>query len=95
MGIVGVLAVAGLVLVPLAREYADFRRSWGLGRAGALLTTLLVLPSVGIGLAVAAPLAERPTVQWGVTIAAALTAYSLAVRAVDAALGSARASRSG
>jgi hypothetical protein len=83
---VGILVVAGLVLVPLAREYADFRRSWGLGRAAALGVTGLVVPAVGIGIVAAAPLAGRPWLQWGVTVAAALAAYSGAVRAVRAAL---------
>jgi len=78
---VGILLVAGLVLVPLAREYADFRRSWGLGRAAALGVTGLVVPAVGIGIVVAAPLSGRPWLQWGVTVGAALAAYSGAVRA--------------
>jgi hypothetical protein len=90
---VGILLVAGLVLVPLAREYADFRRSWGLGRAAALAITGLVVPAVGIGIAAAAPLAAWPYAQWGVTVAAALLVYSLAVRAVGAAIEPARALR--
>jgi hypothetical protein len=92
VGIVGILAVAALVVVPLAREYADFRRAWGLGRLGALGLTSLVVPAVGIGVAVALPLAAWPFVQWGVTIAAALAAYSLAVRAAEAAVAPERAS---
>ena len=82
---VGMLVVAGLVLVPLAREYADLRRSSGLGRAAALGVTALVLPAVGLGMVAAAPVADRPWVQWAVTVATALTAYSLAVSAVGAA----------
>ena len=82
MGVVGILALAGLVLVPLVREYADFRRARGLGRRSAALTTVLVVPSVGIGIAVAVPLADWPYAQWGVTVGAALAVYSLAVRAV-------------
>ena len=88
---VGILAVAAFVVVPLAREYADFRRSWGLGRLGALALTALVIPAVGIGMAVALPLAAWPFVQWGVTVAAALAAYSLAVRAVAGAIEPQRA----
>jgi len=88
---VGILAVACIVLVPLAREYADFRRSWGLGRATALSVTGLVVPAVGVGVAAAAPLAAWPYVQWGVTVAAALLVYSLAVRGVGAAVEPARA----
>lgn len=83
---VGMLVVVGLVLVPLAREYADFRRSWGLGRAASLGVTALVVPAVGIGIVAAAPLAGSPWLQWGVTVAVALAVYSLAVRAVRAAL---------
>lgn len=82
VGVVGILALAGLVLVPLVREYADFRRSRGLGRGSAVLTTLLVVPSVGVGIAVALPFGAWPYAQWGVTVAAALAVYSLAVRAV-------------
>ena len=46
VGIVGILAVAALVVVPLIREYADFRRAWGLGRLSALGVTGLVVPAV-------------------------------------------------
>jgi hypothetical protein len=77
-----ILVVSGFVLVPLAREYADFRRSWGLGRLAALGLTGLVLPAAALGILAAAPLAGRPWLQWGVTVAVALAAYSLSVRAV-------------
>jgi hypothetical protein len=80
------VAVAALVIVPLGREYADFRRSWGLGPLRALGLTALVFPAVAVGLAVALPLAAWPFVQWGVTVASALAAYSLAVKAVAAAI---------
>ena len=90
MDAVAILFVAGLVLVPLAREYADFRRSWGLGRSAALGLTGLVVPAVGIGIAVAAPFSAWPYAQWGVTVAAALVVYSLAVRAVGSAVEPAR-----
>ncbi len=40
------LAIGAVVLVPLAREYVDFRRSWGVGRAGALATTALAVRAV-------------------------------------------------
>jgi uncharacterized membrane-anchored protein len=93
MGSLGILAVAGLVLAPLVREYADFRRAWGLGRVAALGVTGLVVPAIGIGIVVALPLAAWPYVQWGVTVAAALAAYSLAVRAIEAAVEPARARR--
>lgn len=76
-------AIGAVVLVPLVREYAEFRRDWGLGRAGALATTALVLPSLAVGFALALPLAERPGIQWLVTVVATLAVYSAAVRAVE------------
>ena len=90
----GILAVAAIVVVPLAREYADFRRAWGLGRLSALGVTGLVVPAIAIGLAVALPFSQWPFVQWGVTVAAALAAYSLAVRAVEGVLAPERVSHS-
>lgn len=91
----GILAVAVIVVVPLVREYADFRRAWGLGRLSALGVTGLVVPAIAIGLAVALPFSQWPFVQWGVTVAAALAAYSLAVRAVEGVLAPERVSHSG
>jgi len=91
VGIVGILALAALVVVPLLREYADFRRAWGLGRLAALGLTGLVVPAVVVGLAVALPFAAWPFVQWGVTVATALAAYSLAVLAVGEAIEPQRA----
>jgi hypothetical protein len=75
---IGVLAFVGLVLVaPLGREYVDLRRSWGFGRLAALGTTLLVLPSLGVGFALTLPLASQPALQWATTVLAALLVYSL------------------
>jgi hypothetical protein len=80
---IGALAFVGLVVVaPLGREYADLRRSRGFGRLAAFGTTLLVLPSIGVGFALSLPLASQPALQWGTTVAAALLVYSLAVAAV-------------
>jgi hypothetical protein len=84
------LALGAAVLLPLAREYVDLRRSWGLGRAGALATTALVLPALAAGFALSLPLASRPELQWGVTVVATLAIYSLAVRAVATAVEPAR-----
>jgi uncharacterized membrane-anchored protein len=95
VGIVGILVVAAIVVVPLVREYADFRRAWGLGRLSALGVTGLVVPAIAIGLAVALPFSQWPFVQWGVTVGAALAAYSLAVRAVEGVLAPERVSHSG
>ncbi|HSK16015.1 MAG TPA: hypothetical protein VK915_07580 [Gaiellaceae bacterium] len=86
MSVLGILVVGAIVLVPLAREQADFRRSWGRGRAAALGLTALVGPAVGIGLTVALPLVDRPWAQWAVTVAVAL-----AVRSVEPALEPTRA----
>ena len=47
----GILAVAAIVVVPLVREYADFRRAWGLGRLSALGVTGLVVDSVDAAVA--------------------------------------------
>jgi hypothetical protein len=88
MGIL--MAIGAVVLLPLAREYLEFRRSWGLGRVGALATTGLVLPAFAAGFALALPLAARPGLQWAATVAATLVAYSLAVRAVESAVEPAR-----
>jgi hypothetical protein len=76
--------VATVVVAPLAREYADLRQAWGLGRPAALATTLLVLPSLGIGLALSLPLAERPTLQWTAAVVVAIVVYSLAAAGVRA-----------
>jgi hypothetical protein len=77
------VALGAVVLLPLAREYVDFRRSWGLGRAGALATTGLVLPAFGAGFALSLPLGSRPGLQWAATVAATVLLYSVAVRAVE------------
>jgi hypothetical protein len=83
---IAALAFVGLVaLAPLGREYTDLRRSWGFGRLTALGTTLLVLPSIGVGLALALPLASGPVLQWTTTVVVALVVYSasaIAVRSV-------------
>ena len=82
--------VAGVVLVPLGREYADFRRTWGLSRLASFMTTLLVLPSLGVGLAVATRFAATFEVQWVATVAVTIALYSLAAAAVRNALEPAR-----
>jgi hypothetical protein len=85
------LALGAIVVVPLAWEYLDFRRSLGLSRLAALATTLLVAPSLAVGFVLALPLASRPGLQWAATVAFTVVVYSLATRAVGAALGPARA----
>ena len=91
--VVALGAVAALVLVPLAREYADFRTEWGLGRLKALATTLLVFPALAFGIAVSLPLAEEPAAQWTATVILTLLAYSLVTSAVRSSRASARAPR--
>ena len=90
VGVGMLLAIGAVVLLPLAREYVDFRRSLGLGRAGALATTMLVLPAFGVGFALSLPLASRPAVQWAAIVGSTLIVYSLAVRAVENAVEPAR-----
>jgi hypothetical protein len=82
---IAVFSLVGLVLLaPLGREYADLRRSWGLGRLGAFGTTLLVLPATGVGFALGLPLVAQPVLQWTVTVLAALLVYSASAAAVRA-----------
>ena len=82
--------IGALVLVPLAREYADFRASWALGRLAALSTTLLIVPALAAGLAVGLVFAAEPAAQWTATVVTTLAVYSLAVGAVRGALTPAR-----
>ena len=85
--------VAAAVLVPLGREYADFRRNWGLTRSASVATTLLVLPSLGVGLAVGLTLADSFAAQWTTTVIATIALYSAATAAVRNALEPAPAPR--
>jgi hypothetical protein len=91
MSVMLIVALGGVVLVPLAREYVDFRRGWGLGRCRALATTALVLPSFAVGVALALPFAAHPGLQWLVTVLATLVVYSIAVRAVEGSISPAHA----
>lgn len=78
--------VALVVCAPLAFEYSSLRRDLGLGRAAAAAAIVTLLPSLALGIAVALPLSERPVLQWSVTVAATLMAYSVAVAALRARL---------
>lgn len=89
------VAVATALLVPLGWEYASFRRELRLGRAGALLMLLLLLPAFAVGLAVALPLAASPGLQWSATVLVTLAAYSLATSALGGAIASRAPGRSG
>ena len=84
VNLIALAVVGALVLAPLAREYADLRQAWGFGRLAALATTLLVLPSLGVGLALSLPLADRPSMQWTVAVVVAIAVYSLAAAGVRA-----------
>ena len=83
----GVVLLA--VVVPLVREYAEFRREWGVGRVGAVLAAATLIPSLALGFAVALPLAGRPVLQWATTVAVTVAAYSLATAVARPALSEA------
>ena len=85
-----VALLAGIILVPLSREYGDLRRSFGLSRVAALATTSLVLPAFGVGLTLALPLQSRPALQWVATVVGTLVVYSLATRAIAASASAVR-----
>ena len=91
--LLALVALAGVVLVPLGREYAEFRREWGLGRLKALATTLLVVPALAFGIAVSLPLAAEPAAQWTASVLVTLLAYSLATAGVRSTREPARAPR--
>ena len=84
-----VALLAGIVLIPLAREYGDLRRSFGLSRVAAFATTSLVVPSFVVGLTLALPLQSRPALQWVATVVGTLAVYSLATRAIAASASAA------
>ena len=73
LGVVGLL-----VIVPLTREYADLRRTCGLGRLGALAGSLALLPALALGLAVALRVADAPVLQWAAAVVVTVAAYSAA-----------------
>jgi hypothetical protein len=80
--------VAAVVVLPLAREYQDFRAA-GFARTAALSTTLLLLPALAVGIALAIPLGAEPAVQWAVTVVSTVALYSAATRAILARASSA------
>jgi FtsH-binding integral membrane protein len=84
-----VALLAGIVLIPLAREYEDLRRSFGLSRMAAFATTSLVVPAFVVGLTLALPLQSRPALQWVATVVGTLAVYSLATRAIAASASAA------
>jgi hypothetical protein len=87
---VGVLATLGaIVLVPLGREYADLRRSFGLSRVGAFATTALVLPAFAVATVMTQPLSAHTSAQWCAIVLVTFAIYSLATRAIVASASSA------
>ena len=88
MNLLLLATLAAVVLVPLAREYADLRGE-GLTRASALGVVSLVIPALGVGLALTLPLAARPAAQWAVTVIVTVALYSAATRPILARASSA------
>ena len=76
----GILGFA--ILIPLVREYVEFRRDCGLGRLRAALATGMLFPALALGLAVSLPLAARPVLQWTATVVLTIAAYSAATAAL-------------
>ena len=89
-----VAPLAAVVLLPLAREYADFRNDWRLSRLGALAATLLVVPALAVGLSVSLAFAQEPALQWTMTVALTVATYSLATSALRSAAVSGSPQRS-
>jgi hypothetical protein len=81
--------LAGVILLPLAREYSDLRHSFALSRLGALATTSLVAPAFAVATIMTVPLAAHPAAQWLSQVAATLVVYSLAARAIVASASAA------
>jgi hypothetical protein len=84
VGVVNVLVVGGIaavVVLPLAREYRDFRAA-GLARPAALGAVLMLVPALAVGVALALPLVAYPAVQWTTTVVVTVVAYSTASRAI-------------
>jgi hypothetical protein len=90
MNALSLAIVASAVVLPLVREYCEFRREWGLGRVGSLLTLLLLFPALGVGSALALPFADTPALQWVVTVLVTVGLYSLAASALRPAATAAR-----
>ena len=75
------------MVVPLAREYADLR-AVGLTQITAFGTLSLLLPALGVGLALTL-LHVRPALQWGATVIVTVALYSAATCAILARASSA------
>ena len=73
--------LGAVVLVPLAREYTDLRTT-GLTRVSALGAIALLFPAFAVSLTLALPFADRPALQWAVTVIVTVALYSAATRAI-------------
>jgi hypothetical protein len=82
MAALPLVAFAVAVVLPLVREFREFRRDWGFGRLPALLTSLLLFPALGVGTAVALPLPVAPALQWTITVVVTIAVYSAATSAL-------------
>jgi hypothetical protein len=82
VGMLLLTAIAVVVLTPLALEYSDLRRAFGLSRAAALGTTALVAPSFAVGVILALPLSAQPALQWLAIVVTTILVYSFAARAI-------------
>ena len=88
MNLLLMATLGAIVLVPLAREYADLR-AVGLARVSAVGTLSLLVPALAVGLALTLPFAARPALQWAVTVIVTVALYSAATRAILARASSA------
>lgn len=77
-----VAALALVLLLPLAWEYVDLRRTHGLSRVWAFGTTALVIPAFAVGLFLALPLSAEPMLHWTAIVGTTLAVYSVATRAI-------------
>jgi hypothetical protein len=79
--LLAVSVVVAVVVLPLAREYQDFRAT-GFSPGAAMSMTVLVLPALAVGIALALPLGAEPAAQWAVTVVSTVALYSAATRAI-------------
>jgi hypothetical protein len=76
------IALASVLLLPLAWEYVDLRRAQGLSRGAAFGTTALVVPSFAVGIILTQPLTAEPMLHWVAIVGTTLVVYSVATRAI-------------
>jgi hypothetical protein len=86
--ILAVSVVLAVVVLPLAREYQDFRAA-GFSPSAAMSMTGLLLPALAVGIALALPFGAEPAAQWAVIVVSTIALYSAATRAILARASSA------